>query len=54
MATKFLEQILLPVEILQNAQKIKFSVKDFFIECEQIRGTLLIWSHLLKKSLTVS
>ena len=30
---------------------MKFSIKDFFIECDQIRSFLRIWSHLLKKSL---
>ena len=30
---------------------MKFSVKDFFSKCDQIRGKLRIWSHLLKKSL---
>ena len=30
---------------------MKFSIKDFFSKCEQIRKKLLIWSHLLKKSL---
>ena len=34
-----------------SAQKIKFSIKDFFSKCEQICGKLRIWSHLLKKSL---
>ena len=33
-----------------TAQKMKFSIKDFFSKCDQIRS-LLIWSHLLKKSL---
>ena len=33
-----------------TAQKIKFSIKDFFSKCEQIRSFLRIWSHLLKKS----
>ena len=28
-----------------------FSIKDFFSKCDQIRSFLLIWSHLLKKSL---
>ena len=32
------------------AQKIKFSIKDFFSKCDQIRSFLRIWSHLLKKS----
>ena len=30
---------------------MKFSVKDFFGKCDQIRRFLRIWSHLLKKSL---
>ena len=34
-----------------TAQKIIFSVKDFFIICDQIRRKLWTWSHLLKKSL---
>ena len=39
--------------ILQKntAQKLKFSVKDFFSNCDDIRRKLLIWTHLLKKSL---
>ena len=34
-----------------TAQKMKFSIKDFFSKCNQIRRKLRIWSHLLKKSL---
>ena len=30
---------------------MKFSIKDFFSKCDQIRSFLQIWSHLLKKSL---
>ena len=30
---------------------MKFSIKDFFSKCDQIRWKLGIWSHLLKKSL---
>ena len=30
---------------------MKFSIKDFFSKCDQIRRKLLIPSHLLKKSL---
>ena len=30
---------------------MKFSIKEFFSKCDQIRSFLLIWSHLLKKSL---
>ena len=36
---------------LQKKEKMKFSIKDFFSKCDQIRGFLWIWSHLLKKSL---
>ena len=28
---------------------MKFSLKDFFSKCDQIRKKLLIWPHLLKK-----
>ena len=34
-----------------TAQKMKFSIKDFFSKCDQIRRKLRISSHLLKKSL---
>ena len=30
---------------------MKFSFKDFFSKCDQIRRKLQIWSHILKKSL---
>ena len=33
------------------AQKMKFSIKDFFGKCDQIHSFLRICSHLLKKSL---
>ena len=36
---------------LHTAQKVKFSIKDFFSKCGQIRSFLRIWSPLLKKSL---
>ena len=36
-----------------DAQKMKFSFKASFSKCEQIRRWLWIFSHLLKKSLTV-
>ena len=32
-------------------KKMKFSIKDLFGKCGQIRRKLLIWSHLLNKSL---
>ena len=31
-----------------SLQKMKFSIKDFFSKCDQIRSFLRIWSHLLK------
>ena len=31
-------------------KKMKFSIKDFFSKCEQIRSFLCIGSHLPKKS----
>ena len=34
-----------------TAQKMKFSIKDFFSKCDQIRRKLRIWSNLLKNSL---
>ena len=34
-----------------TAQKLKFSIKDFFSKCDQTRSFLRIWSYLLKKSL---
>ena len=39
------------MEYQDTAQKMKFSIKDFFSKCVQIRSFLRIWSHLLKKSL---
>ena len=38
-------------KVVSTAQKMKFSIKDFFSKCDQIRSFLRIWSHLLKKSL---
>ena len=34
-----------------TSQKMKFSIKDFLSQCDQIRKKLRIRSHLLKKSL---
>ena len=34
-----------------TAQKMKFSIKNFFSKFDQLRRKLWIWSHLLKKSL---
>ena len=30
---------------VDTAQKMKFSIRDFFSKCEQIRSFLRIWSH---------
>ena len=38
-------------KVFYTAQKMKFSIKDFFSKCDQIHKKLRIWSHLLKKSL---
>ena len=35
---------------ISTAQKMKFSIKDFFSKCDEIQRKLRIWSHLLKKS----
>ena len=37
--------------LVHTPEKMKFSNKDFFSKCDQIRSFLRIWSHLLKKSL---
>ena len=42
---KYVSGLMLP------AQKMKFSIKDFFSKCDQIDSLQQIWSHLLKKSL---
>ena len=34
-----------------HCTKIKFSIKNFFCNCDQILRKLWIWSHLRKKSL---
>ena len=46
-------QLSLDVALLINhtAQKMKFSIKDFFSKFDQICSFLRIWSQLLKKSL---
>ena len=39
------------MSIALTAQKMKFSIKNFFSKFDQIRRKQWIWSHLLKKSL---
>ena len=46
----FRRQLLLGEHKL-TAQKMRFSIKDFFSKWDQICRKLQIWSHLLKKSL---
>ena len=38
-------------ESIYTAQKIKFSIKDFFSKYDQILRNLQIWSYFLKRSL---
>ena len=38
-------------KLKHHCTKNKFSIKDFFSKCDQIRKKLRIWSHLLKQSL---
>ena len=46
--------LLIAMKDFYTSQKMKFSKKDFFSKCDQIRSFLRIWSHLLKKSLMVN
>ena len=40
------------IQILSDtAQKMEFSIKDFFSKCDQIRRKLRTWSHFLEKFL---
>ena len=39
------------LDFINTARKMKFSIKDFFSKCDQIRRNLQIWSHLLNKFL---
>ena len=39
------------LDSFSTAQKMKFSIKDFFGKCDQIHSFLLIWSYLLEKYL---
>ena len=36
---------------VNTAQKMKFSIEDFFTKCDHTRGKLRVWSNLTKKSL---
>ena len=37
-------------EAMDTAQKMKFSINDFFSKCDQIHVKLWFWAHLLKRS----
>ena len=37
--------------VIEWSQRMKFSIKDFFSKCDQIRSFLWSWLQLLKKSL---
>ena len=39
------------VNFITLHKKTKFSIKNFVSKCDQIRSSMRIWSHLLKKSL---
>ena len=44
--------LIITTNTVHTAQKkMKFSIKDLFSKCDQIRWKLRIWSHLQKKSL---
>ena len=45
------ELVLLDSNFSNTAQKMNFSIRDFFSQCDQIPRKLRIWSHLPKKSL---
>ena len=38
-----------PFLVYDTTKKRKFSIKDFFSKCDQMRSKLRIWSHLQKK-----
>ena len=46
---KDIRTLILDISSTSIAQKMKFSIKDFFGKCDQIRSFL--WSRLLNKSL---
>ena len=51
MGTRSFKCVFQPRNVCNAAQKMKFSIKDFFSNCDQIESFLWIWSYLLKKSL---
>ena len=51
MSASYVRQVVAVYPLTDTAQKMKFSIEDFYSKCDQIRWKLWIWSHLLKKSL---
>ena len=45
------ERIKIAQTVRDIAQKMKFSIKDFFSKCDKVCRKPWIWSYLLKKSL---
>ena len=43
-------QVFAPFWVNFTAQKMKFSIKNFFNKCDQIHTKLQIWLHLMRKS----
>ena len=48
---RFLNALLIFSSAHYTAQKMKFTIIDFFSKCDQIRIFLRIWPHFLKKSI---
>ena len=49
---KILYSLLSSLLAIKVARPLHKKMKDLFSKCDKIRSFLLIWSHLLKKSLT--
>ena len=49
--TSLNQNLYFDVSSRNTAQKMKFSIKNLFSKCDQIRRKLRIWLHLLKESL---
>ena len=48
---KLFSKFYIGYEVRATAQKMMFTIKDFFSKCDQIRRKLRIWAHLLKTPL---
>ena len=49
--TYLIQKLNKPKKSTSFQQKMRFSIKDIFSKCDQIRSFLRIWSHVLKKFL---